>query len=77
MRYGTGDGDIIINADLPYNEEFLPHWTEFANAIEQHQYCLKCQPKDTETKLALFDVELSDEVPLAAAGVPEVAEELV
>ena len=63
MRYGTSNEDVyFIDAEVSYDENFLPHWKEFANAIEQYQYCVKCLPKDTETKLALFDVELSDEV---------------
>ena len=63
MRYGTGDGKVLINAPLfIYNEEFLPHWKEFANALAQHQYCLKCLPKDTETKLVLCDMDLPDTV---------------
>lgn len=60
------DGDIIIGAiigaELPYNEEFQPHWKEFANALEQHQFCLKCLPKDSDTKLDLHDLELPDSV---------------
>ena len=64
MRYGTGDGNIIIDVVLPYNEEFLPHWEEFANALEQYQYCLKCLPKDTdnESMLRLSDMDLPDTV---------------
>ena len=62
MRYGTVDGEISIEAPIIYNEEFLPHWKEFANALAQHQYCLKCLPKDTETKLVLCDMDLPDTV---------------
>ena len=42
MRYGTVDGKVLINAEISYEEEFLPHWKEFANALEQYKYCLKC-----------------------------------
>ena len=66
MRYGTGDGDIFINLTnnhLPYNEAFLPHWKEFANALEQYQRCLKCQSEDdTDTKFCLMGVELPNRV---------------
>ena len=62
MRYGTGNGDIYIDADLPYNEEFLPHWKEFANALEQYQYRLKCLPKDTDSTLHLCEMELPNEL---------------
>ena len=64
MRYGTGDGVVIIRVNHPYtyNEAFLPHWKEFANALEQYQYHLKCLPKDSETKLYLHDMELPNEV---------------
>ena len=45
-------------------EEFLPHWGEFADALEQYQYCLKCLPADDGIKsiLQLRDVELPDNV---------------
>ena len=68
MRYGTGDDDGCveiehsIGAPIPYSEEFLPHWEEFAHALEQYQYCLKCLPEDTITKFRLSGVELSDTV---------------
>jgi len=63
MRYGTSNGNVVIDVfDLPYNEAFLPHWQEFANALEQHHHSLKCLPKDTETKLSLCDMELPDTV---------------
>ena len=42
MRYGTGDTGIVsLNAHLPYNEEFLPHWKEFANALQQYRCYLE------------------------------------
>ena len=66
MRYGTGgetcDGIIILSAFLQYDVEFLPHWKEFADALKQYQYCLKCLPKDSDTELALFSMELPDTV---------------
>jgi len=63
MRYGTGDGNIDIDVDsLPYNEVFLPHWKEFANALEQYQHYLRCLPEGTNTKLRLCDLDLPDTV---------------
>ena len=62
MRYGIGEGNINIDVMLPYNGECQPHWEEFANALEQYQYRLKCLPKDTDTALGLFYMELPNEV---------------
>ena len=62
MRYGTSNGDILISAVFPYNQEFLPHWKEFANALEQNQYCRKCQPQNTITKFHLAGMDLPDAV---------------
>jgi len=61
MRYGTGNGEIVLNAHLPYNEEFLPHWKEFANALEQYHYHLKQSP-DTVSNLELFNMDLPETV---------------
>ena len=52
----------ILDARLSYNEEFLPHWREFAAALKQYQYSLMFLPKDIDTTLQLKGVELSDEV---------------
>ena len=68
MRYGIDyvDSDvdhtlsIEINASLPYNAQFLPHWEEFANALKQYQYFLKCFP--LKSSLALWSMELPDAV---------------
>ena len=56
MRYGNGndDGYVEILAPLSYSEEFLPHWKEFADALEQHQYFLKCLPEDDDYDYTLF-----------------------
>jgi len=63
MRFGQGDGLISIVADLPYNEAFLPHWQEFANALEQYHYHLKYSSKQREeSKLYLYGMNLPDEV---------------
>jgi len=61
MRYGTGNGEITLNAHLPYNEEFLPHWQEFAKALKQYHYHLKQSP-DIVSSLELFNMELPDTV---------------
>ena len=60
MRYGS-DGDIQISAPLLYNEELLPHWEEFSNAIEQYQYHQKCSHRGRKT-FSLMGVELSDPI---------------
>jgi len=70
MRYGSGDGEIAIDANdvnspnnvLQYNEQFLPHWKEFANALEQYQYGLKFLPEHKESTLRLSGMELPEEV---------------
>ena len=61
MRYGTGDGDIYISADIGYDEEFLPHWNEFAMALLQYRHCLKCTQEE-ESSFRLSNVELPDNV---------------
>ena len=60
LRYCNGDGDIDISAELPYNKEFLPHWIEFADALEQYQH--RQAIKDEETALRLCDMQLPDAV---------------
>lgn len=65
MRHGNHSKDKIsvnVRAILRYNEEFLPHWEEFSNALVQYKYCLKCLPKDTDSMLSLFGMELPDTV---------------
>jgi len=63
MRYGTGNGEISIVADLPYNEAFLPHWQEFSNALQQYHYHLKHSSKQREeSKLYLYGITLPKEV---------------
>ena len=70
MRYGQngdGDGDISISIppELPYSEEFLPHWKEFASALEQHQYYLNVTEQKKEyygLSLLLFNVELPKKI---------------
>ena len=60
MRYGKGDGsiDICDPTSCDYDVAFLPHWKEFASALEEYKYALKCLPKETESILELWDVEL-------------------
>ena len=65
MRYGSGDGniEIEIDANLPYNEVFLPHWKEFANALEQYSFYLSHSVnKMDDSKLRLDDVDLPEDV---------------
>jgi len=59
MRYDNGVGDISINRRMVYHNELLPHWKEFASALEQYQYHLS---KETEATLHLNGMELPDEV---------------
>ena len=63
MRYGTSDGDITLDInEVEYNEELLPHWKEFATALEQYKYNLSFLPKDNKSMLQLIGMELSDSV---------------
>ena len=65
MRYGHGisDGEIDVSLDtsVSYNEVLLPHWKEFANALEQYQYHLNSVP-NIKSIIRFNDMELSDEV---------------
>ncbi|KAL7524653.1 hypothetical protein ACHAXR_000662, partial [Thalassiosira sp. AJA248-18] len=60
MRYGRSVGAIGISSlvGVRYNESFLPHWTEFANALQECKYMLKCLPKDAGTSFHIYDAEL-------------------
>lgn len=73
MRYCTGDDHIdfsLATDHLPYNNELLPHWREFATALEQYQYHL--EQKDPKlfsikqngytSRLCLGEMELPEEV---------------
>ena len=76
MRYCTGDDHIdfsIATDHLPYNNELLPHWREFATALEQYQYHLEQKdPKlfsieqngytSSLSRLCLGEMELPEEV---------------
>ena len=62
MRNGTSsDGFIDIGAQLPYNDVFLPHWKEFADAIEQFRYH-PLPEGDNESHLRLCNMELPETV---------------
>ena len=43
---------------LNYNEAFLRHWYEFADALADHQHTLRCLPKGTVSSLTIGDIEL-------------------
>ena len=59
MRYGKCDGRVTIVGDLTeYDHRFLPNWKEFANALEEYHYALKCLPKETTSHLVIGDVDL-------------------
>ena len=60
MRYGQGDGFIDLYAEAQYHKEMLPHWKEFASALEQYHHHLNL-PTEKKT-LHLIDMELPDEV---------------
>ena len=65
MRYGiTGDSCTIKVAagHIPYDEVFLPHWKEFANALEQYHYHLEHAAKTEDSRLLLWSMELPDVV---------------
>ena len=61
MRYGSSDG-IRIDNGMAYHSEFLPHWEEFADALEKYHYHLQFSDYDGESKLTFFDIVLSAEV---------------
>ena len=54
--------DIDLQARIPFNEELLPHWKEFASALEQFRCGIKFLPEHKDTILSFRDMELSDEV---------------
>ena len=63
MRYGTGNGEIVLNTDLSFNQVFLPHWQEFANALEQYHYHINHSTEQRDnSKLHLFYVKLPENV---------------
>ena len=72
MRYGKCNGKVKIGivrqldgggvGVLAYVNAFLPHWKEFANALAEYQYSLKCLPKETESTLNLYFVQLPSSV---------------
>jgi len=63
MRYGQGNGEIVITADIPYNEAYLPHWKEFANALEQYHHFQKYSTELRDnSKLFLRGMIIPDEV---------------
>ena len=61
MRYGSNsDGSVRLLATASYHLELRPHWIEFANALNQHQYRLNCLSEDDNvSELHLFHMELS------------------
>jgi len=66
LRQGTGEGYIDIDMEeevpFPFNEAFLPHWKEFADAIEHYQHHLQFSPEIDSSDLRLCNLELSDTV---------------
>ena len=61
MRYGSSD-EIRIDNGMVYHRKILPHWEEFANALEQYQYHLQSLDYDRESSLKFFDIVISSEV---------------
>ena len=58
MRYGQCDGNVILSTGgglVDYDAAFLPHWKEFANALEEYQYALNCLHG---SKLSIWTVHL-------------------
>ena len=64
MRRGASltEGMIRVDAELPYHKSLLPHWKEFASAIEQHQHAIKCLPKGEKSRISLVRMDLPDVV---------------
>jgi len=46
---------IDLNFRVQYNEELLPHWKEFASALEQFRCGIKFLPEHKDTILSLSD----------------------
>lgn len=64
MRYDNNqDGYIKIDASILYHWELLPHWKEFAKALEQYSFFLNhsVHNKDNST-LRLIDMDLPPDV---------------
>lgn len=68
LRYGTprvcseDKGDVEMNVTLLYDEEFYPHWEEFASALEDHQYYLIRFQDLHECKFRLSGMAIPDRV---------------
>jgi len=58
----VADGEIIIDNGMPYHRKILPHWKEFADALEQYHYHLQFLDCEGESRLTFYDVVLSAEV---------------
>ena len=59
MRYGKGCGSVEIDGlNLDYDEDFLPHWKEFAKALQEYQYFLMSRLGQHDTAFQLRDVQL-------------------
>lgn len=61
---------VLSSADYLYydGEEFDPHWFEFAGALGEYRYCLRCLPEEKEAKstLAIRNIELPSNRVLAS-----------
>ena len=66
MRYGKCDGKVIIQSHsddpIDYDTSFQPHWEEFADALAEYQYALKCLPEGTTSHFWLSSVGLPEPV---------------
>jgi len=67
IRWSQTNGNITLcpSSNFAYNRMFLPHWEEFANALNQYQYYIKCVDKTTDSNkpsLELIGMELPNEV---------------
>ena len=61
MRYGKCNKSSInlhFAGNMSSDEVFLPHWREFINALSEHQYTLKCLPKESESSFDLQGMKL-------------------
>lgn len=67
MMHGKGNGNVYLGANnthlLPYHSAFTIYWSEFANALNDHQYMINLlHGEGATTSLKLFNMELSNDV---------------
>ena len=73
MRHGEGSGDVYVIArtHLPYHVAFSNYWSEFASALNDHQYMINLLLEEgprTSLSLKFHNIELSNDVIRMLAG---------